>query len=103
MLRFVLMSYLTEIQDSLQRLKPVLIDKYNISSIGLFGSIVRDDFSPTKSDVDILVDFSMPIGIEFIDMANLLERELKRKVDLVSKNGIKQKYLQQIEAEIIYV
>jgi uncharacterized protein len=97
------MSYFTDIKDSLQRIKPLLVDKYHVNTIGLFGSIVRDDFSPDKSDIDILVDFSDPIGIEFVDMADMIERELKRKVDLVSKKGIKAKYLQQIEPEIIYV
>ncbi|GEP94142.1 nucleotidyltransferase family protein [Chitinophaga cymbidii] len=84
------------------QLKPELIDKYHISSIGLFGSVVRDDFSPS-SDVDIIVDFSQPIGIEFIDLADYLEKKIKRPVDLVSKNGIKQKYYKEIEPEIVYV
>lgn len=70
--------------------------------MGLFGSIVRDDFHD-GSDVDILVDFDQPIGIEFIDMANELELLLKRRVDLVSKNGIKPAYLREIEKEVIYV
>jgi predicted nucleotidyltransferase len=79
------------------------MEKYSISSIGLFGSVVRDDFSPTSSDIDIIVDFSKPIGIEFIDLADYLEQKIKRKIDLVSRNGIKQKYFQAIESDIIYV
>ena len=91
------------IKDLLLRLKPELMEKYSISSIGLFGSVVRDDFSPTSSDIDIIVDFSKPIGIEFIDLADYLEQKIKRKIDLVSRNGIKQKYFQAIESDIIYV
>ena len=79
------------------------MEKYSISSIGLFGSVVRNDFSPTTSDIDIIVDFSKPIGIEFIDLADYLEQKIKRKIDLVSRNGIKQKYYQAIESDIIYV
>ena len=97
------MSYLTEIQDSLRRIKPILVDKYNVSAIGLFGSIVRNDYSPVSSDIDILVDFNKPIGIEFIDLADFIEKTLLKKVDLVSKKGIKNKYFSQIEREIIYV
>lgn len=97
------MSYLSEIQESLKSIKPVLATKYNVSSIGLFGSVVRDDFSPANSDIDIIVHFSKPIGIEFIDLADFLENQLKKKVDLVSINGIKARYLSQIEQEIIYV
>ncbi|MBV4357413.1 nucleotidyltransferase family protein [Pinibacter aurantiacus] len=97
------MSYLTNIQNSLQKLKPILVNKYHVSTIGLFGSVVRNDYSDLKSDIDIIVDFSEPIGIEFIDMADLIEKELKKKVDVVSKRGIKEKYFSQIQDEIVYV
>lgn len=96
------MSDLNNIKQILTQLKPELTAKYHVSSIGLFGSVVRDDFSPS-SDVDIIVDFSKPIGIEFIDLADFIERKLKKNVDLVSKNGVKQKYYRTFESEIIYV
>lgn len=97
------MTPLETILYTLRRLKPELSDKYGVSSIGLFGSIVRDDFSPLRSDVDIIVDFSRPVGIEFVDLADYLETKILKKVDLVSKKGIKDKYYKQIEPEIVYV
>ena len=97
------MSPFDHIKNILQKLKPELVSKYHVKSIGLFGSIVRDDYKPAKSDVDIIVDFSKPIGIEFIDLADYLELQIKQKIDLVSKNGIKKNYYQEIEREIIYV
>lgn len=93
----------TPIIASLQKIKPELKRKFFVSSIGLFGSVVRDDFSPEKSDIDIIVDFSKPVGVEFIDLAEYLETIFKRKVDLVSKKGIKDKYYREIENEIVYV
>ena len=96
------MSQFTTIRNTLKQLKPELIEKYHISTLGLFGSIVRDDFN-ASSDVDIIVDFTQPIGIEFIELADLIERKIKKSVDLVSKKGIKQKYYKEIESEIIYV
>ncbi len=96
------MTYLEEIQSTLKQLKPELMSKYGVSSLGLFGSIVRDDFTD-KSDIDIVVTFSKPIGIDFIDLADELEEKLNRKVDLVSRNGIKPRYLEVIEPEILYV
>ena len=96
------MQILSAIQNKLKQMKPQLISKYHISSIGLFGSVVRNDFT-SESDIDIVVDFSEPIGIEFIDLANELEFTLNRKVDLVSKTGIKPGYLKAIESEIVYV
>ena len=97
------MSHVTHIKDILKQLKPILANKYHVSSIGLFGSVVRDDYSPASSDIDIIVDFSKPIGIEFVDLADYIEKALDKKVDLVSKKGIKSKYFAQIEPEIIYV
>ena len=96
------MTDLNTIKQILIQLKPELIDKYHVSTLGLFGSVVRDDFTPT-SDIDIIVEFSQQIGIEFVDLADFIEAKLKKNVDLVSKNGIKQKYFQAIESEIIYV
>jgi predicted nucleotidyltransferase len=97
------MTSLETIVQKIRTLKPELVSRYYVSSIGLFGSVVRDDFVPSKSDVDIIVDFSRPVGIEFIDLAEFLERNIDRKVDLVSLKGIKQKYYDQISKEIIYV
>jgi predicted nucleotidyltransferase len=93
---------LTAVKKILEMLKPELSYKYAVNSIGLFGSIVRDDYN-SQSDIDIIVTFDRPVGIEFIELADELETKLKRKVDLVSKNGIKEKYFRIIEPQIIYV
>jgi len=58
------MKAVNKIKSQLKRLKPQLAAKYGVNEIGLFGSITRDD-SSTDSDVDIVVDFDRPIGIEF--------------------------------------
>ena len=96
------MTDLKTIKLILSQLKPELVEKYHIASIGLFGSVVRDDFTE-KSDIDIIVDFSKPIGIEFIDLANYIEQKLKKPVDLISRKGVKPQYLKEIQSEIIYV
>ena len=82
--------------------KSQLVSKYHLKSIGIFGSFTRDDFTE-NSDIDILIDYDQPLGIEFIDLANELEKILHRKVDLVSKNGVKPKYFQEIQKDLIYV
>lgn len=93
---------MASIKQILSQLKPELKQKYFVNSIGLFGSVVRNDFTD-KSDVDIIVDFSKPIGVEFIDLANYIESKLRKKIDLVSRKGVKPKYFRLIESEIIYV
>src|SRR5690349_13355035 len=97
------MSPIESVQQILLQVKPELVRKYHVKSIGLFGSIVRDDYVASKSDVDIIVEFSRPVGIEFIDLADFLELKIKHKVDLVSRNGIKGSLYNAIEPEIIYV
>ena len=96
------MTELNSIKQTLTELKPELVEKYHVSSIGLFGSVVRNDFSES-SDVDIIVDFDQPIGIEFVDLADYIEEKIRKTVDLVSRKGIKEKYYQTISEEIIYV
>ena len=92
----------SEIIKILEQNKSLLFSRYPIKSLGLFGSAVRDDFNAT-SDIDILVDFSQPVGIEFIDLADTLEKILNQKIDLVSRNGIKPKYFREIEKDLLYV
>lgn len=96
------MSQFDTIRDQLKMLKDELGDKYHIRTIGLFGSVVRNDFTP-ESDIDIIVDFKASVGIDFIELADVLESRLGKPVDLVSKRGIKPAYYKAIEAEIIYV
>ena len=96
------MEHLAEIRNVLEQMKPFLAEQFHVQSIGLFGSVVRDDFTPL-SDIDIIVDFTQPVGIEFIDLANYMEQQLKKKVDLVCRKGVKDKYFKAIEREIVYV
>lgn len=96
------MLQLNNIKDTLTLFKAELVKRYPIASLGLFGSVVREDFT-NDSDIDIIVTFTKPIGSDFILLADELENKLKRKVDLVSRGGIKDRYLRVIEPEIIYV
>lgn len=91
-----------EIKAKLTQLKAELGVQFHIKSLGLFGSAVRKDFS-VNSDIDILVEFDRPIGMEFIELAEILEKRLERPVDLISKKGVKEKYLKSIMEDIVYV
>ena len=96
------MKQLVEIKQALTDLKPELSRRFHVATLGLFGSVVRNDFSH-NSDIDIIFVFNQPIGIEFITLADFIESHLRKKVDLVSRHGIKDKYFKAIEREIIYV
>jgi len=96
------MSNLSEIISKLQVSKPFLVQKYGISKIGVFGSYAREEHS-AESDVDILVEFSTPIGLKFVTLANELESILNEKVDLVSSRGVKPSYKEIVEQDLKYV
>jgi predicted nucleotidyltransferase len=90
-----------EIKETLKRLKPTLREKFKVKEIGIFGSYVRGEESE-ESDVDILVEFSEPIGWEFIDLMEFLERILGRKVDLVTVRALKPQFKDKILKEVVY-
>lgn len=90
------------IHNRLSANKSLLFEKYPIKSLALFGSYSRGDFTD-DSDVDLLVEFSEPVGIEFIDLANDLEQILNKKVDLISKSGIKNRYYEVIKNDLMDV
>ena len=87
---------------TLASLKKDLQTKYPIASLALFGSYSRKEETP-ESDVDLLVEFNSKIGSGFITLASEIEVALGKKVDLVSRKGIKKKYFNQIKSELIYV
>ena len=70
--------------------------------MAIFGSYSRRE-QTDSSDLDILVEFSDRIGIRFVDLADDLESIIGFKVDLVSKKGVKEKYLVSIDSDLIYV
>lgn len=96
------MENLNSIIDKLQEHKGELVEKYGFTQMAIFGSYARKQQNK-DSDVDIMVEFNQPIGIQFIDLAEELEKILSLKVDLVSKKGIKEKYYKSIESELAYV
>ena len=60
-----------------------------IRKMSLFGSVVRDDFDPARSDVDVLVEFlpGRTPAWEFFRWGEELRELIGRKVDLHSKLG----------------
>lgn len=96
------MKTLTEIIETLSLHKSRLFQHYPLKSMAIFGSYSRKEQNES-SDLDILVEFTDKIGVRFIDLAEELELIIGFKVDLVSKNGIKDKYFAAIDSDLIYV
>jgi len=93
---------LEEIKAVLSKHKQGLKEGFKIKEIGIFGSYARNE-QREDSDVDILVEFEEPIGLEFVHLAELLESILEVKVDLVSRGAIKPNRWRYVEQDLIYV
>lgn len=59
----------------------------DVRKAAIFGSFATGNARST-SDVDLLVEFSKPKGLEFISLKLSLEEKLKRKVDLLTYSSI---------------
>ncbi len=91
-----------EIQAALKQLKPSLAEKFKVKEIGIFGSYARGEYMEV-SDVDILVEFSEPVGWEFFDLKELLAEVLNQKVDLVTIGGLRPQLKDKILQEVVYI
>jgi hypothetical protein len=66
--------------------------RWNISELAVFGSALREDFTP-RSDVDILVTFQAGTEWSLIDhvrMEEELSHILGRPVDLLTRRSVEQ-------------
>src|SRR5438309_1508478 len=66
--------------------------KWKIKQLAVFGSIVRDDFSP-ESDIDFVVDQEEDAAwdlSDFADMRRDLSAILGRDVDVLTRNALNQ-------------
>lgn len=80
-----------------------LYSNYKVKNIGVFGSVARGD-NIEGSDIDLLVEFSEPVGFfKFIQLERYLSEILGYKVDLVTKKALKPSIKEDILQEVIYV
>ena len=82
-------------------------ERHNIRKMSLFGSVIRDDFTP-DSDVDVLVEFvpgKLPGFAFFGEIPDELSEILGREVDLNTPGFLSRYFRQEVmdEAEVIYV
>jgi len=77
---------------------PILIDHERIARfceargirrLSLFGSVLRDDFDPQRSDVDVLAEFEpgvlRKVGFDYFGYGEELAAIIGRKVDFCSR------------------
>lgn len=96
------MFTLQQILQVLRDHKPELQRKYPISRLGVFGSYARGE-ATEKSDIDIAVEITGPMGLSFVAMADEIEELFGIKTDVIPKRAIKPQYLPFVEKDIVYV
>lgn len=78
------------------------LKKFGVRSISLFGSLARNQ-SRKRSDIDLLVEFSKPVGLfEFARLKLYLEELLGRKIDLVTPEALRKEFRESILQEAIH-
>lgn len=80
----------------------MLHKEYAVKEIGLFGSF-SDNSNIENSDIDILVEFNRPIGWKVFTLELYLEKVFGRKIDLVTKNALKEQIKEDILKHVNYV
>jgi len=96
------LSQLTQ-KDVLARIasERALLEEYGVKSLSVFGSVARGE-AGAESDVDLLVEFSRPVGIfEFVRLKRALEAVLGRRVDLATPTSLKPQLRDRILKEAI--
>jgi predicted nucleotidyltransferase len=102
---------LTQLIEALRLQLPLLAERYQVTSLGVFGSHVRGEpcacaqsRQRPDSDLDLLVTFQEPPGLfKFIELENYLTDILGVKVDLVMRDTLKPRIGKRILSEAILV
>lgn len=73
--------------------------RFGVGRLEVFGSAVRGDFDPQKSDLDFIAGFLPPLhpGVadRFLGLAETLEQIFSRPVDLLTENMIRNPILRE--------
>ena len=93
----------SKLKEQLRRQLPALSERYQVSSLRLFGSYVRQEERP-GSDLDLLVTFrEAPSLLKLIELENRLSDLLGVKVDLVMEDTLQPRLAERIFREAVAV
>ena len=85
--------------DLLRAHKPLLVERFGVTQLALFGSFARDQ-ATDRSDVDILVQFDGPATAKsYFGLQFYLEDLLSRPVDLVTTKALRNEFRPYVERE----
>ena len=86
----------------MQEYKQYFDEQLGVRTIGLFGSYAKG-VQKESSDVDIFIDIQAPDYHSLLEVLEILESRLHRKIDIVrSGPHLDEKFLHKLKKEIIY-
>ncbi|MBC6612715.1 nucleotidyltransferase family protein [Hymenobacter sp. BT507] len=91
-----------QLKAILRDLKPLLASRFHVRRLWYFGSFATGQPGP-ESDVDILAEFTEPLGRDFFELEKLLKNALHRKIDLVTPDALKRQLRESIMAQVRYI
>jgi uncharacterized protein len=94
---------LAEIKRALAAQKPLLVEKYGVIVLGVFGSYVRGEQRP-DSDLDLLVELERPARIGLMGLVELeqtLSDLLGVEVDVAIRENLKPRIGEHILQEVV--
>jgi len=72
-----------EVLRILREQLPYLRERFGIEELAVYGSFSKGT-QTRRSDVDLIVRLTRPLGLEFVSLAEHLEDVLGRKVDIAT-------------------
>lgn len=89
--------------QTLKQKNTELTNRFGVKSLLLFGSVARNEATST-SDVDLLVEFSRPVGyFGLFALQDYLEKLLDCPVDLGTPDSLKPYIKERVMGELIRV
>lgn len=97
------MKTLEEIREKINKVKPLLKEKYHASNFLIFGSYSRNE-QKENSDLDLLVEFDAPVDMfTFLDLEEELKQILEIKIDLGTPESLKSFVKDKILKEAVII
>ena len=94
------------LEDALHTLRahlPEIYQRYDVRSLGIFGSFVRGE-QEGRSDLDVLVEFvSPPTFFQFVEMEDYMSQLLGVRVDLVMRSALRPHIGKRVLSEVVPV
>ncbi len=92
-----------EMLQTLREHKPVLRERFGVTSLSLFGSFARDE-GRDDSDVDVIVTFEpLPDWKSYFGAVFYLEDLLGRQIDLATPDGVRKEIRPYVERDLVVV